>query len=128
MNLWLNAIQKKTSTQDHGVEVCKALLFMDDCSAHDNDGSVAAMAEGEVNVSFFTQLYSYPVNKKLKEVCRLLCEVWYREKGCKSFTPAGNLRRATDDEVNEWIVKALSTITASVVRECWKRTTDVINL
>jgi hypothetical protein len=133
MNIWANEIYKK-HVQQSGFEPGAALLFMDNCSAHDNAKTVEALANAQLRHEFFPpnttpilQPLDQNVNYMLKKEYRRLWEIWYREKGCNNFTKYGNLKRATDDEVNEWVAKALSAVTPDIVRKCWKRTTDVIS-
>jgi hypothetical protein len=131
MTLWANEIYNR-HLQQHGIEIGRALLFMDNCSAHDNESTTEALAIAQIRSEFFPpnttpilQPLDQNVNQRLKLEYRKLWEAWFSEKGCNNQTPTGNLRRATDDEVNGWVANALSTITPALVRECWQRTTDI---
>jgi len=133
LRLWLNGVYK-TYLADNGIDLGKALLFMDGCSAHDGEEASQAIADADVACEYLPphctpilQPLDQNVNKQLKAEYGKLWEAWYQEKGCNNFTRGGNQKRATDDEVNQWIAQALMTITPDVVRKCWQSTTDVIN-
>jgi hypothetical protein len=60
MRRWIDTVYMG-HIQSHGIEVSQALLFMDNCSAHDNEGAMNAMAEAQVKCEFFSaQLHSHP--------------------------------------------------------------------
>jgi hypothetical protein len=130
MRQWIDKVYMG-HIRSHGVDVSQALLFMDNCSAHDNEGAMEAMAEAQVRCEFFPpnctpilQPLDQNVNKMLKEEYEKRWEKWFIEVGSRQLTRGGNRKRATDDEVNGWVANSLHAISEHVVRMCWKRTMD----
>ena len=121
----------KDELASKGVSVESAVLFMDNCPAHECDEVVATMRGGGITYEFFppkcTPLLQ-PLDQSVNQLFGLeyakKYEEWYMTKGAYDFTPAGNLRRATDDEVNKWIAHALVAITPHIVRVSWERATS----
>jgi hypothetical protein len=130
MMKWLELVYKDELVS-RGIRVEDAVLFMDNCSAHDSDEVVAMMKGEGIKHEFFppkctpilqpldqnvNQLFGYEYAKQW--------ERWYMTKGAYDFTPAHNLRRAKDEEVNKWIAHALVSITPHIVRVSWERATS----
>ena len=122
MRQWIDKVYMG-HIRSRGIDVSQALLFMDNCSAHDNESAMQAMAEAKVRCEFFPpnctpilQPLDQNVNKMLKEEYEKRWEKWFIEVGSRQLTRGGNRKRATDDEVNGWVASSLHAISAHVVR------------
>ena len=47
---------------------------------------------------------------------------WYREVGSKTTTKQGNLKKPTEDDVNNSVVAALKQISPELVKASWRHT------
>ena len=127
---WLQVVYM-AELASKGIGVEDAVLFMDNCPAHECDEVVATMRGGAIKYEFFPPKCTpilQPLDQNVNQLFGLeyakKYEEWYMTKGAYDFTPAGNLRRATDDEVNKWIAHALVAITPHIVRVSWERATS----
>ena len=130
MMKWLEVVYRD-ELASRGIRVEDAVLFMDNCPAHECDEVVATMRRRGIKHEFFPPKCTpilQPLDQNVKQLFGLeyakQYEEWYMTKGAYDFTPAGNLRRATDDEVNKWIAHALVAITPHIVRVSWERATS----
>ena len=130
MMKWLEAVYKDEQAS-RGIRVEHAVLFMDNCPAHECDEVVATMRRGGIKHEFFPPKCTpilQPLDQNVNQLFGLeyakQYEEWYMTKGAYDFSPSGNLRRATDDEVNKWIAHALVAITPHIVRVSWERATS----
>jgi len=111
-----------------GISLDNAVLFMDNCPAHDHEDVLKAMKESGVKHVFFPPKCTpilQPLDQNVNQLFGLCYaqqwERWYMTEGCYDFTPAHNLRRAKDEEVNRWIAHALVDINPHIVRVSWER-------
>jgi hypothetical protein len=113
-----------------GQDISKSILFMDNCSAHRTDESMAFFQQSSVGYEFFPphctpilQPLDQTVNREFKREYEREWAKWFQETGCFGRTPKGNRKAATEDEVNGWVANALSRITPHMVRVSWQNST-----
>jgi hypothetical protein len=116
--------------QTTGLDISKSILFMDNCSAHRTDESMAFFQQAGVGYEFFPphctpilQPLDQTVNREFKREYEREWAKWFQETGCLGRTPKGNRKAATEDEVNVWVANALSRITPHMVRVSWQNST-----
>ena len=127
MMKWLDVVYK-SELASRDIKVEDATLFMDNCGAHDSEEVVAKMRGDGIRHVFFPpnttpilQPLDQNVNQLFGAEYARQWEEWYRTEGAYDFTPAGNLRRAKDEEVNRWVAHAVASITPHIVRVSWER-------
>jgi hypothetical protein len=130
MMKWLEVVYKD-ELASRGIRVEDAVLFMDNCPAHDCDEVVAMMRSEGIRHQFFPPRCTpilQPLDQNVNQLFGLeyakQWERWYMTEGAYDFTPAHNLRRAKDEEVNKWIANALVNVTPHIVRVSWERATS----
>jgi hypothetical protein len=111
-----------------GAAAAKAMLFMDNCSTHDCEASVTAMRGAAINYKFFPphctpilQPCDQNVNQLFKKVYSQQWSAWYEQVGRFGKTAAGNLKKATEEEVTGWIAHAVAAITPNIINVSWER-------
>ena len=126
---WLTQIYKPAVERAAGAAAAaKAMLFMDNCSTHDCEASVTAMRGAAINYKFFPphctpilQPCDQNVNQLFKKVYSQQWSAWYEKVGRHSKTAAGNLKKATEEEVTGWIAHAVAAITPNIINVSWER-------
>lgn len=129
MAKWLQEVYHP-HLQSTGQDISQSILFMDNCSAHRTDESMAFFQQKGVGYEFFPphctpilQPLDQTVNREFKREYEREWAKWFQETGCFGRTPQGNRKAATEDEVNVWVANALSRITPHMVRVSWQNST-----
>ena len=129
MGKWLEQVYLP-HLQLTGQDISKSILFMDNCSVHRTDESMAFFQQKGVGYEFFPphctpilQPLDQTVNREFKREYEKEWSKWFQETGCFGRTPKGNRKAATEDEVNVWVANALSRITPHMVRVSWQHST-----
>ncbi len=127
MMRWLDVVYR-SELASRDIRVENATLFMDNCGAHDSEEVVAKMTGEGIRHVFFppnTTPILQPLDRNVNQLFGAeyarQWERWYTMEGAYDFTPAGNLRRAKDEEVNRWVAHAVASITPHIVRVSWER-------
>ncbi len=104
-------------------------LFMDNCSVHDSDVSMAAMLRHNVNATFFPPNCTpilQPCDQNINHIFKLEYERRWREwmasygHTADNVTRFGNPAAAEKTEYMSWIGQALRAIDRKVIEDSWK--------
>ena len=128
MEKWIESIYKAHITSA-GHDPEDSILFMDNMGAHDKEEVVKALSGHHLPTIFFPpnctpilQPLDDAINARFKQLYEEQWAAWFREVGCKRTTKKGNPKKATEDDLNRWVIAALQQITPELVRASWRHT------
>ena len=134
MCVWLKHIYGQ-GVSTFGLKPSDTILFMDGCSAHHTQECEDTAREIGIRVECLPpnctpilQPCDQHVNALFKRYYQDEWFEWYKSCGSKQKTKKdnkhGRLRKATQDDVNQWIANAAARLIAcsSAIRACWSTT------
>lgn len=126
----IDDIEREFAVPDRSVNQSHvSVLFMNNMTAHYSENVEHTAAHFRVrcelippNCTPHLQSLDHSLNAKFKRHVGQLYDNWWRIVGQYRRTKANNYRRATRDDLNQWIATAWHSITSDHLVRCWEHT------
>ena len=129
MAVWIEQVYVPFTRFIRRQRVSSTHLFMDNCSVHDSEVSMAAMARHYVECTFFPPNCTpilQPCDQNVNHIFKLQYEkcwaAWFDSFGHtdENVTIHGNPAAAKEEEYMKWIGEALQSIDKKVIEDSWR--------
>jgi hypothetical protein len=124
---WISEVYK-VYVEQQKLATDRCVLFMDGCSVHRSEKSIAHMSQVGIRYEILPphttpilQPCDQNINAVFKHEYERQWRMWWETIGCSSLTRYGNNASAPEEELNRWVAASLKAITPHIIKVSWCR-------